>query len=61
VTPPAAIAPVLMSLLVAALALAAPTARAMDYRINTARSVAEVGVGQLWVANHHRTLYPDYR
>jgi polyisoprenoid-binding protein YceI len=49
VTPPAAIAPVLMSLLVAALALAAPTARAMDYRINTARSDAEFGVRLLWL------------
>jgi polyisoprenoid-binding protein YceI len=49
VTPPAVIAPVLMSLLLAALALAAPTARAMDYRINTARSDAEFGVRLLWL------------
>jgi polyisoprenoid-binding protein YceI len=49
VNPSAAIAPVLASLLLAALALAAPAARAMDYRIDTSRSDAEFGVRLLWL------------
>jgi polyisoprenoid-binding protein YceI len=46
VTQPAAIAPVLVALLLAALA---PAARAMDYRINATRSDAEFGVRLLWL------------
>jgi len=44
-----ATASVLTSLLFAAQALAAPTAHAMDYRINSARSDAEFGVRLLWL------------
>jgi polyisoprenoid-binding protein YceI len=49
VTQPVATASLLASLLFAALVLAAPTARAMDYRINSARSDAEFGVRLLWL------------
>jgi len=49
VTQPFATASVLAPLLFAALALAAPTARTMDYRINSARSDAEFGVRLLWL------------
>ncbi len=45
----AATASVLASLLFAALALATPAARAMDYRINPGRSDAEFGVRLLWL------------
>ena len=48
-TQPFATASVLAPLLFAALALAAPTARTMDYRINSARSDAEFGVRLLWL------------
>lgn len=44
-----ATASVMASLLFAAQALAAPTAHAMDYRINSARSDAEFGVRLLWL------------